>query len=292
MIKETASNQNALPPQLHYVINDHAGSPRELCSEEGHVEWRGKQQLWEGFDSISNSRLPDRQYLEQAANDPVSCDLRYQGQVYDQETNLYYNRFRYYDPDSCQYLTPDPIGMAGGLRPSSYVHNPMEWVDPLGLAGAQHDWKKELDPQPDNAPYKKDSKGRWHDKKGKYVSQTWPPNEGFGTVHGQVIREKITIEPGHKLDRYGGWVDDTGYHDKGSYFSDVGAPFKDRALPPESLKAPYHQYEVIQPFEAEAGPIAPWFGEPGGATQYLVPKSEGGVDGLLDSGKIKRITKG
>ena len=23
--------------------------------------------------------------------------------------------------------------MAGGLRPQAYVHNPMEWVDPLGL---------------------------------------------------------------------------------------------------------------------------------------------------------------
>nr|WP_299491084.1 RHS repeat-associated core domain-containing protein [uncultured Shewanella sp.] len=84
-------------------------------------------------DGLSNK--PERQYLEQAANDPVSCDIRYQGQVYDNETGLYYNRHRYYDPDSCQYLTPDPIGMAGGLRPSAYVHNPMEWVDPLGLAG-------------------------------------------------------------------------------------------------------------------------------------------------------------
>ncbi|WP_299009180.1 RHS repeat-associated core domain-containing protein [uncultured Shewanella sp.] len=143
VIKETDPNQANLAPQLHYIINDHAGSPRELCSEDGHVEWRGKQQLWGEFDSISDglSNKPERQYLEQAANDPVSCDLRYQGQVYDQETNLYYNRFRYYDPDSCQYLSPDPIGMAGGLRPSSYVHNPMEWVDPLGLAPAQHDWK-------------------------------------------------------------------------------------------------------------------------------------------------------
>ncbi len=32
--------------------------------------------------------------------------------------------------------------MAGGLRPSSYVHNPMEWVDPLGLAGCSDDAKK------------------------------------------------------------------------------------------------------------------------------------------------------
>ena len=41
----------------------------------------------------------------------------------------------YYDPDSCQYLSPDPIVMTGGIRPQAYVHNPMERVDPLGQAG-------------------------------------------------------------------------------------------------------------------------------------------------------------
>ena len=43
-------------------------------------------------------------------------------------------RHRYYDSDSGQYLSSDPIGMAGGLRPQAYVTNPLEWVDPLGLA--------------------------------------------------------------------------------------------------------------------------------------------------------------
>ena len=46
---------------------------------------------------------------------------------------LYYNLNRYYDADSGQYLSLDPIGMLGGLRPQAYVHNPMEWLDPLGL---------------------------------------------------------------------------------------------------------------------------------------------------------------
>ncbi|WP_249621286.1 RHS repeat-associated core domain-containing protein, partial [Desulfuromonas sp. CSMB_57] len=48
---------------------------------------------------------------------------------------LYYNLHRYYDPDSGQYLSPDPIGLEGGLRTHGYVHDPMQWVDPLGLAG-------------------------------------------------------------------------------------------------------------------------------------------------------------
>ncbi len=71
---------------------------------------------------------------EDPANDPVECDLRHQGQIYDKETGLYYNRHRYYDTDIGQYLSSDPIGMAGGLRPQGYVFNPVDWVDPLGLS--------------------------------------------------------------------------------------------------------------------------------------------------------------
>ena len=54
--------------------------------------------------------------------------------MYDAESGLHYNRYRYYDPQTGQYLSPDPIGLAGGLRTQGYVHNPNEWVDPLGLS--------------------------------------------------------------------------------------------------------------------------------------------------------------
>ncbi|MDC9821205.1 RHS repeat-associated core domain-containing protein [Pectobacterium polonicum] len=48
-------------------------------------------------------------------------------------TTRKYNRHRYYDAENGQYLSPDPIGLAGGIRPQAYVHNPLSWVDPLGL---------------------------------------------------------------------------------------------------------------------------------------------------------------
>ncbi|CDL81102.1 RHS family protein [Xenorhabdus miraniensis] len=48
---------------------------------------------------------------------------------------MYYNRFRYYSPETAQYISPDPIGLLGGLNPYGYVHNPTGWVDPLGLVG-------------------------------------------------------------------------------------------------------------------------------------------------------------
>nr|WP_257620233.1 RHS repeat-associated core domain-containing protein [Aeromonas hydrophila] len=117
---------------MHYIVTDVAGTARELCSETGDIIWRGEQRLWGNYraDAIPQ---PLRRFLGDAANDETYCELRYQGQLYDQETGLYYNRHRFFDPELGQYISPDPIGFAGGLRPQGYVHNPLEWVDPLGL---------------------------------------------------------------------------------------------------------------------------------------------------------------
>ncbi|MDE8744660.1 RHS domain-containing protein, partial [Pectobacterium polaris] len=121
--------------QLHYIVTDLTGTARELCSEEGEVHWRGEQGLW-GAHREERRPIPLRRYLGDAANEEVYCELRYQGQLYDAETGLYYNRHRYYDAESGQYLSPDPIGLLGGLRPQGYVTNPLMWIDPLGLSNS------------------------------------------------------------------------------------------------------------------------------------------------------------
>lgn len=111
--------------RLWYIVTDQVGTPRELLEESGGLAWSNSPRLW------GQQRLWQRP----AANDDVvDCPLRFPGQYYDQESGLHYNRHRYYDPETAQYLSPDPLGLAGGARPQGYVDNPNAWIDPLGLA--------------------------------------------------------------------------------------------------------------------------------------------------------------
>jgi RHS repeat-associated protein len=64
----------------------------------------------------------------------VVNNFRFAGQYYDEETGLHYNYHRYYDPKTGRYLTPDPIGLLGGINLYSYaVNNPVNAIDPFGL---------------------------------------------------------------------------------------------------------------------------------------------------------------
>lgn len=61
-------------------------------------------------------------------------NCRLPGQYYDAETGLHYNWHRYYDPATGRYLTPDPIGLEGGINLYSYaLQNPVNYIDPFGL---------------------------------------------------------------------------------------------------------------------------------------------------------------
>lgn len=60
--------------------------------------------------------------------------FRYAGQYDDKETGLWFNLHRYYDPSTGQYISPDPIGISGGLRLLNYVLDPTLQTDPLGLS--------------------------------------------------------------------------------------------------------------------------------------------------------------
>ncbi len=69
----------------------------------------------------------------------IGTGLVYQGQYYDEETELAYNRFRYYSLESGTYISQDPIGLhSGEYNLYSYVDDPNGLVDILGLARANY----------------------------------------------------------------------------------------------------------------------------------------------------------
>ncbi len=77
--------------KLHYVVTDHQGTLREIFSEGGQASWAGRLNTW--------GQMQFWRYREgKAENDPnyTECPFRFAGQYEDEESGLYYNRFRYY----------------------------------------------------------------------------------------------------------------------------------------------------------------------------------------------------
>ena len=70
-----------------------------------------------------------------APKENFRCPFKYQGQYYDNEVELCYNRFRYYHPETGRYISEDPIGFLSG-EPNffAYVGDTNAWVDVLGLS--------------------------------------------------------------------------------------------------------------------------------------------------------------
>jgi RHS repeat-associated protein len=110
--------------EIAFYQCDHLGTPQELTDCEGEIAWSAQYKAWgQAKEAIS----------EAAYKVGIRNSIRFQGQYLDDETGFHYNRYRYYDPDSARYITPDPIGLLGGINAYQYAPNPIGWIDPLGL---------------------------------------------------------------------------------------------------------------------------------------------------------------
>jgi len=103
---------------FHYV-NDQVGKPDRLIDASGQIACEIVTTAW---GRTTTGPAP-----------ATTTPLRFAGQYEDQETGLFYNRFRYYDPVDGRYLSPDPLGIDAELNAFSFVPSPFSWVDPLGL---------------------------------------------------------------------------------------------------------------------------------------------------------------
>ena len=106
--------------ETYYIVNDYLGTPTQAFNTEGELIWRRE------LDIYGKVR-----YLE---GEEEFIPFRYQGQYYDKETQLCYNRFRYYAPETGLYISQDPIGLAGN-NPNfyAYVFDSNAQVDVFGL---------------------------------------------------------------------------------------------------------------------------------------------------------------
>jgi RHS repeat-associated protein len=111
--------QEEVDQRFFGMVTDLVGAPTELIDEEGETVWRTRSTVW-GTTVWNRSAT-------------TYTPLRFPGQFFDPETGLHYSLFRHYDPETARYLTRDPMGLAAGLNPVAYVHNPLTWADPLGL---------------------------------------------------------------------------------------------------------------------------------------------------------------
>ncbi|HBA7059457.1 TPA: RHS repeat protein, partial [Escherichia coli] len=122
-----AQMQNQMDPvytparKIHLYHCDHRGLPLALISTEGTTAWYAEYDEW--GNQLSEDNPHQLQQL-----------IRLPGQQYDEESGLYYNRHRYYDPLQGRYITQDPIGLKGGWNFYQYPLNPVQYIDSMGLA--------------------------------------------------------------------------------------------------------------------------------------------------------------
>ena len=72
------------------IVSDYLGTPVEAYDEEGERVWSAELDIFGQVKSFTG--------------EVDFMPFRYQGQYSDIETGLYYNRFRYYDPEMGQYI--------------------------------------------------------------------------------------------------------------------------------------------------------------------------------------------
>jgi RHS repeat-associated protein len=106
--------------RFYAIVTDLIGTPTELVTEDGEIAWHARATVW-------GTTAPH-------ARASADILLRFPGQYADAETGgLHYNYFRYYDPETARFVSPDPLGLEAGPNAVAYVLNPSTWFDLLGL---------------------------------------------------------------------------------------------------------------------------------------------------------------
>ena len=105
-------------------VNDHLGTPKELLDASGRVVWSAAHSAWGKVVDVADG---------EGKRPRFETPFRLLGQYHDDETGLCYVRYRYFDPETARWLSPDPLGIIGGTNLFAFDGSPTHDVDPLGL---------------------------------------------------------------------------------------------------------------------------------------------------------------
>ena len=116
---------------IAYLHNNHLGATELITDEKAQPVWRA---AYSPYGAVRVVAPVNVDVAAPAGGGQFTFNLRFPGQYADAETGLYYNDHRYYDPQRGRYLTPDPLGLRGGVNSYAYVgNNPLKNIDPSGL---------------------------------------------------------------------------------------------------------------------------------------------------------------
>ncbi|MFF7185865.1 TNT domain-containing protein [Streptomyces sp. NPDC008222] len=126
----------------------------------------------------------------------------------------------------------------------------------------------------------------WNTNPQTGLSGWWYPDDnGFVLKNGKPVEHLLNLRPGQLVDLFGSGT--------GHFLAPAGTPYAKRAIPPSNLDTydpshpfSYHLYRVVQSFTVHAGPIRPWFGQPGLGLQYVTDLS---ITDLLNQTKLQEL---
>ena len=107
------------PANAYYYQGDQLGSTRLVTDQSG---------------AIAATYSYDPYGKTTAHTGSLNTPFQYTGQYRDTETNLYYLRARYYDPQTAQFLTRDPLEARTHSAYGYVGGDPLNAIDPTGLA--------------------------------------------------------------------------------------------------------------------------------------------------------------
>ena len=188
--------------EVFLCVSDHLGATRELLDGAGTLAWSGQFGPW--GESLGEYVDEKRRLAGKVVRSP----FRLLGQIFDEDVGLSWTHHRVFDAHSKRWLSPDPIGLAGGMDAFGFDGAPTVVVDPFGLAtGDPHDHgagsgQQRMTPEQREAQQALDKNREFRD----WFHREYKRTEGTGDGD----RHNPDMTPAQVADAYSEWKEQQG----------------------------------------------------------------------------------